>query len=422
MKKTGRPKLLVISPIANLSLLEMGCRVRIFNILRAAREKFEITFLSTSNQRDILTDKKVLQSLCSRVIILPSCYTKNFITRALHRTLSGLACYLFGIPKSYYLGSLNLSPKRVKKALDNDEFAIVLFEYWYSAASLSYFKNKGIPCVLDMHDILWQWRAAQIDAIGSFNNAGKSRKGPGRLYQKFLIKRYRTIEEKIWRQFSQIISINHVEDEYLRQKIPQNISTLIAGMGVDLAEWPYCWKPAKPQRIIFYGSLSGEQNEQAALRCANRIMPLVWPKVPDAELWLVGARPSNKLQALAGDSRVKITGFIERVQETLASATVMICPLKGTYGFRSRVIEAMALGVPVIATDEAIYGMNLDNERGLIIQNNDQGIAEAVNKFLASAEQAKKQSLFARKQIEEKFSFQDTYGRITSFLVSCLRD
>lgn len=404
------PKLLVISPVANLFPLDMGCKVRILNTLRAAREKFEVTFVSACDSKDIPANQRVLESICSRTILLPRRYRENLLSRVSYWVRCNLAYYLAGVPKMYYSNRANLSPKRVKNALVNSSFDIVLFEYWLSARSVGCFKAKGIPCVLDIHDILWNWQES-----GQNYNSGSML---GKNHQRFLNWRYRCFEKATWRRFNHIISMNTVENQYLRQELSGNIFFENIGMGVDFKQWPYSWKPAKPARIIFYGSLSGRQNERAALRCANQIMPLVWSKTPDVQLWLVGANPPDSLRALEKKNRVKVTGFIEQVQNVLSQATIILCPLSGKYGFRSRLIESMALGVPIVATSDAVYGMNLENRQGIVINDSDSGAAEEIVKLLTSAKTAKEQSLLARKQVEEKFSFEQTYGKMISFLIS----
>ena len=190
-------------------------------------------------------------------------------------------------------------------------------------------------------------------------------------------------------------------------------------LGGSKLRMAYCWAPATPSRIVFYGALSGKENEMAALRCANRIMPLIWARVPDAELWLVGANPTKSLRYLQTNSHIKVTGFVDQVQDVLSKATVMLCPLKGKYGFRSRLIEAMALGVPLCVTSDAVYGMGLEDGKGITVHDSDDATADAVIVLLNSPDMAKEQSLLARKQVEEKFSFEETYGRIVSFLLSC---
>src|SRR5690606_14691233 len=110
--------------------------------------------------------------------------------------------------------------------------------------------------------------------------------------------------------------------------------------GIDLQKWPYSWQPAQPPRIAYYGGLGSPHNQRDALQCYEEIMPTVWAHFPDVELWIVGSRPPATIQALAEqDSRVTVTGFVERVQDVLQTMTAVLCPWTGKYGFRSRLIE-----------------------------------------------------------------------------------
>ena len=112
------------------------------------------------------------------------------------------------------------------------------------------------------------------------------------------------------------------------------------------------------------------------------------------------------------------TGFIENVQDVLKTMALVVCPWSGTYGFRSRIVEVMALGVPVVAATDAIYGMNLDNERGILTRDSIQAIAETSCLLLQDADTLQNQSISARKQIEKKFSYQATYDKLTRDLFS----
>ena len=240
-------------------------------------------------------------------------------------------------------------------------------------------------------------------------------------HENFLNAKYRSFEEQAWNQFDGIISINDGEHDYVRSKVDETVPVINAGMGVDLNQWQYCWNPANPPRLVFYGSLSGVENQHAALRCANRIMPLIWQKVPDAQLWIVGANPPEILRKLQNSPQIKVTGFVEDVKTILSQATLLLCPLAGRYGFRSRLIEAMALGLPIVTSTDAVYGMDLGDNQGLISSDNDNIMADATIKLLGSRDFAKQQSFLARKQVEEKFSFEATYGKIVSFLLSFIK-
>ena len=413
-EKMDMPRLLIIAPSVLLPL-DMASKVRILNILKAAVEKFDVTFLSRCDRNDMSNNDEFLKSIgVNNTILLPSRNRENFASRYLYGGLSILAKYIVGMPSHlFYSGLINLSSKRVADSLKGKHFDVVLFEYWFSTPSVSYFKKLGIPCVLDMHDILWT--KITSDNSNPYNLLKN-------IHTRFLAGRYRNFEEASWQCFDHLVAINHEEAVYVREKMNSNVSMITAGTGVDLSQWPYCWEPATPSRIVFYGSLSGKENEIAALRCAKGIMPLVWNRAPDAKLWLVGANPTGSLLALQTNPRIKVTGFVDRVQDVLSSAAVMLCPLKGKYGFRSRLIEAMALGVPLGVTSDAVYGMGLEDGKGITVHDSDDAIADAVIALLSSPDMAKKQSLLARKQVEEKFSFEATYGKIVSYIHSCIRN
>ena len=391
----------------------MASKVRILNIIKASVKIFNVSFLTACDTNKISENKIFMKSIgVKESIIIPSRNRVNNISRYYYGILSLLLNNIAGIPSNYFYTSIiNLNSNKVNKLIKDNKYDVILFEYWFSVASIDNFKKSFTPCVLDMHDILWK----KLSSNGYFSNIFYKNK----IYYKYLIKRYKKYEEKSWQQFNNIIAINLEEALYIKKVINSNSSMITAGTGVDLYEWPYCWKPSEPPKIIFYGSLSGKENELAALHCVNNIMPLIWNKMPNVELWLVGANPSNKLLQLHINPLIKITGFVDDVKEVLSLGTIMLCPLKGKYGFRSRLIEAMALGLPLCVSSDAVYGMNIENEKGVYICNDDFEYAKISIKFILDKEFALNQSILARKQVEEKFSFEATYGKIVSFLHSC---
>jgi polysaccharide biosynthesis protein PslH len=312
-----------------------------------------------------------------------------------------------GLKRSNYLiADVEFTAKRVAAAVQYRRFDCALFEYWHAVACTSALREKPIPVILDMHDILWQSYDRQL---------GKWPCGLHWLKQR-MVKRYRSREEQAWKAFDGIIAINSEEARYVRTVIPESVALFNTPMGTDLQKWPYSWEPATPPRIAYYGGLGSRHNQFDALRCYEGIMPHIWGEFPEAELWLVGSNPPGFIQSLAKHDRVKVTGYIENVQDILKTMSVVICPWSGTYGFRSRLIEVMALGVPVVATPEAVFGMDLQAEEGLWLAETDQGLAALSGRLLASQELAIRQSKMARAQVETKFSFEATYGQLADNL------
>lgn len=144
-------------------------------------------------------------------------------------------------------------------------------------------------------------------------------------------------------------------------------------------------------------------------------MPHIWARFPEAELWLIGSQPPMNLMQL-GNPRVKVTGFVPRVQDILATMSVVICPWWGAYGFRSRVIEVMALGVPIVTTSDAVEGMDLVDGNGILVRPEASQLCEAALGLLESRSAAQRQSTLARAEIEAKYALESTYGELRDAL------
>jgi glycosyltransferase involved in cell wall biosynthesis len=235
-----------------------------------------------------------------------------------------------------------------------------------------------------------------------------------------MVERYRRREEESWRKFDAVIAINRKELDYVRSTTPSSIKLFHAPMGVDLAQWPYSWSPPGMPRLAYYGAMGNPHNQAEALACYRRLMPEIWRRFPDAEFWIIGGNPPEIIRALESDSRVKVTGFIEKVQRVLSRMSLALCPWSGHFGFRSRLIEVMALGVPVVASPDAIYGMEIEPDRGLLLGRDDQEMISQSMGLLNDSDFAAEQSRFARQQIERRFSAEATYGRLARELFEWL--
>jgi glycosyltransferase involved in cell wall biosynthesis len=379
-----------------------GQRQRVFYTLKAARKLFHVTFATFVARGDEEQVKSKLLEVCDDVILLPSIYQNGRRSKAWHQSLGALYSLGTGLKFSnYILGKVELSPARVSRIAQSN-FDCVLFEYWHASDSASTFREKGIPCVLDMHDILWQAHGRNLNGK-SFMPAW---------WKRLSLRQYKAREEAAWLNFDGLIAINREEMNYLTSTVPEPPKIFYAPMGTDLTLWSYSWEPATPVRVAYYGGMSSHHNQQDALRCFKYIMPRIWARYPTAEFWMVGSNPPQFLKELASDPRVTVTGFVEDVQSVLRSMSVVVCPWRGTYGFRSRLIEVMALGVPLVASGDAVWGMDLRDEHGLLLAIDDDSMANQTLRLLDDEEFAAAQSRLARQQVERLYGLDCTYEKL----------
>ena len=399
-RERERPSLLIISGVKPFPLTS-GQNRRVYNKLRPLRDLFEVTFMTVAPSEEIATTEDRLGALVDEALVLPSVVRRHLPSHLWHRSRAALHTVATGLRASnYFMGHVELSPSRVSRFCDPADYDIVLYEYWHTVNTVPLFQAAGGRCVLDMHDVLWR----SYDRILELHPYPWMRAARDRL-----VSRYRQQEEAAWPRYDALIAISEGEAAYARQKAPDR-PVFTAPMGTDLEEWPYLYDPPMPPRLAFYGSLGGRQNRESVQWCLERILPRIWQEMPAVEFWIVGANPPEEIRALHDGQCVHVTGYVEDVAQILAKMKAVLCPWRGTYGFRSRLIEVMAVGVPVVASPEAVHGMGLQPEQGIFLEETDAGLAERALTLLRDGETAQMQSRLARKQVEDAFSFNATYG------------
>lgn len=136
--------------------------------------------------------------------------------------------------------------------------------------------------------------------------------------------------------------------------------------GIDLSNFQALEIKRDAATILFVGNYDYPPNHDAALLLAQTIFPQILEAIPDAKLLLVGNAPSTEMLKLASDSII-VTGRVNRVQDYLASATVFVCPLRVGAGIKNKVLEALAMGIPTVATPLSMEGIvAIDRTHALI--------------------------------------------------------
>ncbi|HTM71232.1 MAG TPA: glycosyltransferase family 4 protein, partial [Luteimonas sp.] len=117
--------------------------------------------------------------------------------------------------------------------------------------------------------------------------------------------------------------------------------------------------PESREGILFVAGFAHPPNVDAAAWLVRDIMPLVWREEPGARLTLVGANPTADVLALAG-AQVEVTGFVSdaELERRYASARVAVVPLRFGAGVKSKVVEALQQGLPLVTTSTGAQGLD----------------------------------------------------------------
>jgi glycosyltransferase involved in cell wall biosynthesis len=192
--------------------------------------------------------------------------------------------------------------------------------------------------------------------------------------------RTRAFERRLLRRFDRVLVTSPAEAAAFGELDTSSARERVAVIpnGVDLEYFQPRRDAVDPATIVFSGKLSYHANVAAGLWLAQRIMPLVWKKRPDATLVLAGKDPAPALVSLGRDPRVTLTGFLDDLRPVLARATVAAVPMVYGAGIQNKLLEAMASGVPVVASSVVASSLPFESGRDLLLADGTEALAASL--------------------------------------------
>lgn len=186
--------------------------------------------------------------------------------------------------------------------------------------------------------------------------------------------------------------------------------------GVDCAHnRPGLARP-QPNSLVYNGSLTYSANYDAMQWFLAAVWPRIRAQVPDATLAITGSTQGVDLAGLALDDHVRLLGYVDDVRIPVAEAAVAVAPIRQGGGTRLKILEAMALGTPVVATSKGAEGLEAVDGQHLLLADDPQRFADAVLRLLADDVLAARLRRNARQLVEERYDW-DAIGRRFAALV-----
>lgn len=140
---------------------------------------------------------------------------------------------------------------------------------------------------------------------------------------------------------------------------------------------------ADRRTIAFLGNLRYAPNEDMVVRFAAGILPRVLRSRPDARFLVIGANPTRRIRRLHNATSIVVTGQVPDPAPVLAAARVSVCPMRFGAGVQNKVLESMALGVPVVATSAGHEGIPAEPGREILLADDDDAFADEVLRVLS---------------------------------------
>jgi len=304
------------------------------------------------------------------------------------------------------------SPK-LKKVIDDllekESFDLIIV---HSSSMAQYvIQYSGIPKIMDFVDVdSDKWRQYSL-----------STKFPFSLIYHLEWLRLKKYEIAIAKSFTHCIFTSKFEEEIFKTYINNTqIPISIIPNGVDFEYFKPTTQSYTPNTLIFTGKMDYLPNVDGVLYFYQNILPMIREKIPEVKFYIVGLNPTKAVQKLAQDKNVIVTGYVKDIRPYLQKASVCVVPLRIARGIQNKILEAMAMGLPVVTTSKAFEGVNATVNQDLFVEDNPNEFANRTIELLKSAELRNKVSLQARKKVIETHNWSVNIQRFNEIIEKCI--
>ncbi len=213
-------------------------------------------------------------------------------------------------------------------------------------------------------------------------------------------------ERRLAAAMDQNVFCTPLEERIFQERIP-GCPSMVLRNGVDLARYrPAAPGAAEPGHMVFVGVMDYYPNVDGMLWFVREILPRVRARVPGARLSIVGAHPAPDVQRLAQEPGVTVTGFVDEPADWLRRAWLSVAPLRIARGIQNKVLEAMAMGLPVVGTTSATQGVDGVAGRDYLVADDAPAQVEALCALLGDGERARALGRQARAFVEERYDWE----------------
>ncbi|MCC6221206.1 MAG: glycosyltransferase [Deltaproteobacteria bacterium] len=206
------------------------------------------------------------------------------------------------------------------------------------------------------------------------------------------------------RMATRIAAISSNDAKSFKQNVPTaNLAVIPHGIDTEY------FRPLDANkcgcRVVFTGVMSYGPNSDAALYFCKSILPLIKERIPGVEVWIIGQNPPSEVQALHDGTSLVVTGTVRDVRPHIAEASVYVCPLRWGTGVKNKILTAMAMKIPVVATSISMEGIEAVAGKDIVIADTAEKFAEEVVNLLENRDRQIQLAESAYNLVKEKYSW-----------------
>lgn len=383
-------KILLVSSFLPFPL-HSGGHIRLYNLLKLLSQKHDITLICEKRPHQTEADKKAVEEVCKKVIT---------VNRKKQWTLAHILRAGFSTQPFLLVGhNLPDMKQAISKELRTSQYDLIHVETFYVYQNLP---QTDLPVLLIEHNIEYKVYERYMDTAPFFLKP----------FLKLDSAKIKRAEEKSWNSATKVATVS-ADDK----KVVGRADTEVIANGVDLHEFTFKNNGQKTtnkgQKILYIGDYKWIQNTDAAKYIITKIWPEIKRKLHsenmpfDVKLWIVGRSMPESLKALGKGDRSII--FDDKNTQTtpdiFRDADVLLAPKRVGGGTSYKIIEAMAVGTPVVTTSLGLEGLDIKANEDVLVSDTPEQLANQVVSLITDPVKARRLAENGRIKIEKTYDW-----------------
>ena len=222
---------------------------------------------------------------------------------------------------------------------------------------------------------------AELQRVIAQVDRADMRRLPAAIYSAIQSVRLARFEKAICKGVDAVIVVSEEDRDFLKSH--GGAPTYLMSNGIDVADYrPPPDSKREACQLVFSGKMDYRPNVDAIEWFHDDVLPRVRSRYPQVSLLIVGRNPHPRLEPLAADGKIRITGWVQSVQPYLHAATIYVVPLRMGSGTRLKILQAMAAGCAVVSTSIGAAGLNEEVRSALEIADDAESFARTIVSLL----------------------------------------
>jgi sugar transferase (PEP-CTERM/EpsH1 system associated) len=362
-----------------------GDKLKIYNLAKRLAKKHKLILVTFTQDENDIANIPQLKSIFSKIVTVHLPFHKSVIN-----------CLRILIGDKKPLQVLYFYSKEFKKKLSDtiniENPDVIHVQHLRMSQYLPQLNNK--PAILDLPDAFSLYWDRRVKSAKNFLT---------RWFNNFEFKRVLRYE-KIMSKFQLNLACSQEDIHYLKEQHGFEHIKLLPN-GVDLETFSADNHDySHNQTLLFTGNMNYAPNVDAVIYFTKEVLPIIKNKFPDVRFVIAGQKPVSSVQELASES-IEVTGFVQEISFYYQNASLVVAPLRFGAGTQNKVLEALAMGVPVVCSNIGFSGLNIQSGEGAFCETNAIDFAQRVISLLEDANLRKTTGERGKEIIRNKFDW-----------------